>query len=505
MSRPRLAAISLLCTALLVAGCASTSAQPAAIIVSTPTSPPAPTPAPTSIPSPTPQPVFAAGSSVAGVDLSGLTLDAAAARLRAELAAPALIELRVGDTSLSLDPATIGLAAPVDELLAQAAPSLGAARPASIPLALTLDEAALRAQLEPLAAKLAVPAEIRVITGTDVLSRSFAYTPGQALDLDAATKLLAEGLAAGEQGPFELELAEDASPPRVSLERLREEVEAMAGDWKGVVGFHLHDLERGEAIGFQDKTVFAGASTIKVAIMLNAYVNLASFSKLEESWLKKMIVWSDNLAANGLLAAAAGGQGTEYAFAGADEMSTMLEEQLGLEHTYLFVPYETGDYIKLYKPKFRCGPAGPVGARPYTEMGACLRAEPASIARIYLLIDQCANGEGELLELFERLSPQRCQEMLDRLQANGDKTRMRAGIPKDVRVEHKSGWIQDMQADAGIVRSPSGDYVVSIYAYRPLPKGQFLWSNEVMAPVVAAFSRLAYTAYNPVRLDPAAK
>jgi beta-lactamase class A len=345
-----------------------------------------------------------------------------------------------------------------------------------------------------------VPAEVSVITSTDVLSRSFAYTPGRAIDVEAAVELVAEGLAAGETGPFRLELAEDETPPRIPLERLQAEVAAMAEEWPGVVGFHLHDLASGESVGFQDRTVFAGASTIKVAIMLYAYVNIEKFDADEERWLKRMIVESDNLSANNLLAAAAGGSGTDWAFVGADRMSTWLQEELGLRHTYLYVPYETTDYIALYKPKFRCGPKAPVGAKPYTEMGACLRAEPESMAQIYILIDQCANGEGLLLEEFDTLSPKRCQEMLDRLETNADDTRMRAGIPDDVRVEHKSGWIQDLQADAGIVRSPGGDYVLSVYVFRPLTGGRISWGDNVMAPAVAAFSRLAYSAYNPVVL-----
>jgi beta-lactamase class A len=134
-------------------------------------------------------------------------------------------------------------------------------------------------------------------------------------------------------------------------------------------------------------------------------------------------------------------------------------------------------------------------------MGACLRAEPASMARLYLLIDECARGEGLLLEQFEKLSADRCQEMLDRLETNDDDTRLAAGIPAGVRVEHKSGWIEDMNGDAGVVRSPGGDYIAAIYIYKPLPAGRFMWEDEEMAPVVAALSRLAYTAYNPVELD----
>lgn len=495
MPRPRIAAIGLLCTALLAA-CAP--AAPQAVV---PTAAP-PTAAPTVAPSPTPPPVFAAGSTVGGVDVSGLTLAAAGERLKSDLATLPAVELRAGEAELALEPDVVGLAAPLDRLLDEAGDALASAAPADVPLALTLDEAALRERLDGFAGELgASSGEVTVITSTDVLSRSFAYTPGKALDVDAAVEQVSAGLARGETGPFELELTADEQPPRVPLERLREEVEAMAAEWDGVVGFHLHDLATGEAIGFHDRTVFAGASTVKTAIMLYAYVNLDKFTPAQERALQKMIKESDNLAANDILAAGAGAQGTEYAFIGADEMSTMLQEQLGLRHTYLYVPYETTDYIKLYKPKFRCGPTGAVGEKPYTEMGNCLRAEPASMAQLYVMIDQCANGEGLLLDEFDKLNPKRCQEMLDRLETNEDETRLRAGIPADVRVEHKSGWIEDMQADNGIVRSPNGDYVLSVYIYKPLTGGRYLWADEVMAPVVAAFSRLAYTAYHPVPLE----
>lgn len=498
MTRPRFAAIGLLALA-LIAGCAPAASQPPTTRLTAPT-PAAATP--TAVASPTPPPVFAAGSTVAGVDVTGLSLAEAEQRLTATLTAPSTIELRAGSARLSFAGTAIDLEAPVDTLLDQASVALSTGKPASVPASLSFDPAALRAQLSSLAAEVSEPPAISVITSTEVLSRSFAFTPGRALDVDAAVEQLSARLAAGDSGPFSLTLTTDRKPPRVPLEQLREQLVAMAAAWPGVVGVQLIDLASGETIGLNEHSVFAGASTIKTAIMLHAYVNLDRFDRLEESWLKRMIVESDNLAANGLLAAAAGGQGTEYAFTGAEAMSTMLQEALGLKHTYLYIPFEASDYIKLYKPKYRCGPSGPVGEKPYTEHGNCLRAEPASMARLYQLIDQCARGEGLLLAQFARLSPQRCQEMLDRLATNGDTTRMVAGVPAGVRVEHKSGWIEDMQADVGIVRSAGGDYVLAIYLYRPLPRGRYLWPDEVMAPAVAAFSRLVYTAYNPLPLAP---
>ncbi len=497
MTWPRLATISLLCLA-LIAGCAPAASQPDP---SSATRRPVATVAAAPASAPTPARVFASGTTVAGVTVAGLTFAEAEQRLRAALTAPEEIELRVGSTRQALSAERIGLTVPVDQLLARATPALTASTPITVSVAFAYDQAALRQEVATLAAAVAVPPAIQVITATETLSRSFAFTPGRILDVDAAVARIGTGLASGDVGPFTLTLSEETTPPRVPLARLREEVEAMAAEWPGVIGFQVIDLETGASAGFHEHTVFAGASTIKTAIMLNAYVNLDAFDEREQDLLAKMIGESDNLAANDLLAAAAGGQGTEYAFVGADAMSTMLQEELGLEHTYLYIPFEATDFISLYKPKFRCGPKGPVGAKPYTEHGNCLRAEPASMARLYQLIDQCAANKGLLLERFERLTPARCQEMLDYLAANDDQTRLVAGVPPGIRVEHKSGWIEDMQADAGIVRSPNGAYAIAIYVYRPLPAGRYFWPDELMAPVVAAFSRLAYTAFNPVRLE----
>jgi hypothetical protein len=91
--------------------------------------------------------------------------------------------------------------------------------------------------------------------------------------------------------------------------------------------------------------------------------------------------------------------------------------------------------------------------------------------------------------------------MLDLLEANEDHKRMVAGIPDGVRVEHKSGWIDDMQADAGIVRTPGGDFLVAIYLYQPVAAGKPRLPDRVAMSAIAGFARLVYTYYNPVRLE----
>jgi beta-lactamase class A len=274
----------------------------------------------------------------------------------------------------------------------------------------------------------------------------------------------------------------------------------MVGQWNGIAGVYVYDLAGDEVVAsLNQDSVFSGASVMKVPILLYSYIKLKTFDEDQEKWLKKMIVDSDNLSANQMLAASAGGSGTEDALVGALDMSEMLKD-LGLEHTYQNMPYEASDYlIKVRGFKIKRGPERE-GPAPHTEADPVLRTTPAEMSQIFLWIDQCSRGTGVLLERFSSsLTAARCREMIDRLEQNGDHTRMLAGFPDDTRVAHKSGWIEDMQADVGIVRSPGADFVLAIYLYRDIIPGKTYLADEIAAPVIADVARLVYTYYNPVR------
>lgn len=496
--RPRLVAIALLCVAVL-AGCSSASRSlPAdAVVASASTverTPPALAVLPPLVP------VYAPSSKVAGVSISGLTPVEAETVLSAALAEHIMpLQLVADEYSQTIDPTTIAVRPDLSAMLAAAAPALGSDMPVSVPLQLAFDQAALREQMAAFAVASATAPTLTVLSSTDVLSRSFAYVPGRKINLDRSFEIVSSFLRRGQTADPIFLTRWPTDPPRASFAQLAEQLEAMAAAWDGVIGVYLYDLATGAEVAVNAHSVFAGASTIKTAIMLYGYAKLAEFSERQKESMRAMIIESDNLAANDILAAGAGGTNTETAFRGAEEMSDMLAD-LGLEHLYLYIPFESLDYIKLYNVKFRCGPKDPVGEPPYTETGCALRATPYAMGQLYRMIDECARGEGTLLERFELLTPNRCQEMLDLLSENADDTRMVGGIPAGVRVEHKSGWIEHTQADAGIVRSTGGDYVLAIYVYKPLGD-QWAWPDEVLGGAIADVSRLVYTAYNPIRLD----
>jgi beta-lactamase class A len=498
MSRSLRIATLLVALSLILTACASPEAQATAPIpTAAPTAAPtvAPTVEPTAAPTPTAVPTLAQDVRVAGVDVGGLAEDTARAKLEDALA-PLLrpLDLDALGATHTLQPSEIGFELPIDAMVAEARAAPAGGR---VELQARYDEARLRAILGGLTMQPEQQAAgISVIEDTKVISRSFALTGGQmAVDVDAAVRQIDERLRSlGGARRLTLPLVPVGSA-RPTPKQLQEQIAAMAKGFKGVIGVYVYDIAGGKQIaGLNERTAFTAASTIKVAIMLNAYIHLPKLSAKQEAALSKMIVNSDNLRANDVLAAAAGGTSTDSAFDGAEQMSAMLAD-IGLKNTFLFVPFESADFIKLYKVKFKTGPKQ-AGEPPFTGASNTLRTTPFEMAQIYIDLQQCSQGAGILLEKYgKNLTADRCKEMIAWLKKNGDAKRMMSGLPKGADAAHKSGWIPPtIQADAGIVSSPGGDFVLAVYVYQP--KEQY--SDKVTEGLVGSFARLVYSYYNPI-------
>jgi beta-lactamase class A len=490
--------ILLLC-ALLISACSS-STPPAARTPATE----APVHAAASDPAaepPTAVPTIASGVTVGGVDIGGLTLEDARAKLASAFAeATQPISLQAGDAATTLIPGDVGLKLDMDATLAaaqQAGPG------ASITPQVRYDEAKLRSALEAFGQEAAKPSTISVITDTEPISRSFALTPGQKLDVAAAMQQIVQhAISITATQALSLPLVPDtAASVRPSAQQLQEQIEAMAAEWNGVIGMYVYDLDQDQPVAkLNADTVFSGASVMKVPILLNTYLNIQNFTPDQKEALEAMIIKSDNLAANDLLAASVGGQGTDDAYTGVQQMNDMLSS-LGLNHTYQSIPYEAYDYlVGIRHLQVRQGPPQE-GPAPYTEADPFVRTTPAEMSEIFLWIYDCSRGKGLLLDKFpDKITPERCRDMLGLLKQNDDHIRMVAGFPPGTDVAHKSGWTEDMHSDVGVVRSPGGNFLLGIYVYRQIVPGKNYLADEIGAPVVASFARLAYTFYNPVIL-----
>ncbi len=444
--------------------------------------------------------VFGAGTSVAGLDLGGMNVPTARAHLIAlETRLQRPLEMVIDTNQVTLFPADIGLQLPIEELLNEALAQQAQGQSARIPVRITYDVERLRQIIQGIADETMIPPTLRLITATDSISRSFGYDPGQRINVEVALYQIEQQLTAP-LGTRRVTLSRSPDPtlppPRATPQQIQEQLTLMAQEWEGVLGFYLHELDTDTVVALNERTVFSGASVMKVPIMMHAHMTLKGLTSEQSGWLNAMILDSDNLSANNLLAASVGGAGTEDALLGLEAMNENLR-RLGLEHTYQRMPYESYDYLVgilgmdvLFGPEFE-------GEPPYTMADPVIRTTPAEMGHLFVLMDRCMRGDGDLLTMFpDTITPARCASMLDLLTKNHDLTRMVAGMPPGVRVEHKSGWVDQMQCDVGIVRSPAGDYVLALYLFHD----EYYADSSIADPFLAHLSRMVYTAYNPVHL-----
>jgi hypothetical protein len=85
--------------------------------------------------------------------------------------------------------------------------------------------------------------------------------------------------------------------------------------------------------------------------------------------------------------------------------------------------------------------------------------------------------------------------MLDLLADNRIGVLIEAGVPDGTRVAHKHGWTDSpltWVADAGIVYSPAGDFVLTLYLWNDR---EMIW--EPTSRLMADLSRSVYNYFNP--------
>ncbi len=477
------------------------------------------------VPEPPAQPkrpeVLPVGLSVAGLPVGGLSLEEARAALERHLLSPLYrpLPLLLDGELVLLDPASVGLRADIDRALAQVKERISTRPPVQgiylfpsegevpvwedVPLDIQLNERELRLHLQILARRYdreALPLRPFVLMDTAVLEALGVHTPtwspdlpvvafaapwaGRRLDIEAALPRVEEALKGGKREMLVLPVEEVPAPP-ADMALLREVLREQVAGMPGVVGVYVQDLESGREIGVHEEVVFSGASVIKIAILLQTYQVLDAPPRgavAQDLWA--MMVYSDNDAADRLLALAGGGDGIR----GARRMSEMLG-RLGLEHSFM------RDIYGWVEPAGRrpAGRAALRGQEPVTDPDPLLQTTPRDMGRLLAYIYECSLDRGPIRETFsDRVTAEECQAMIDLMLQNADRERLVAGIPEGIPVAHKSGWIPDMKADAGIVFSPGGTYVVSI----------FVWENGSLTdregnPRIAALSWVVYSFFNP--------
>jgi hypothetical protein len=451
------------------------------------------------------------GITAGGVDLGGMSSAAALRTLEEMVVAPLSkpLHLKYEEEAIFLIPAEIGFQVHGEEMVEEALllshdqetmsgfidfVMYGPRRmEAEIPLQTECDTNALRSFLTGVAKRKDQPLrEVRPITST------LSFYPGQAekrLNLDLSMARIEGALLSIDSRDVNL-VVETKEPPKPTLDLLKGMVEERIQEFDGLVGVYISDPGSQESMEINSKVSFSGMSVVKVAILLETYLRFAGEEPDSETkeWMDKVVTdpVGSNYWANLLLGLVGEGSTGEGARRTTERMRT-----LGLDQTFILQPYRI-EGEKQFSQGAKGGLAFPSVnlLSQSTNPDPIIQTSPHDMGLLLQMIYQCGYGGGPLFDLFPgQITPQGCQEILGLLEKNPVNDWIGAGLPEGTRLAHKHGYtgpeVNDTVADAGVVFSSGGDFVIVIFVYADVD-----WLGYGAQPIFIDIAKAAYNFFN---------
>jgi hypothetical protein len=448
---------------------------------------------------------------IAGVPVGGLDKTEALERLLQVYSTP--LELHYESEIILLNPSAVGYRLDTEVMLAASELARTGTdfwsgfwdflwnRPgeqASIPLKSEFSQSEIENSLRDISSRYDQPPKpAEPIPGSPTFSAGEA---GQVLDVARARELISEILNKPSDRVVILPVVSQL-PPRPSLPTLeillKQNLEV--AEFNGLGVMYLQDLQTGDEIHFAllggeeiDVTpdiAFTAASTIKIGVMTTFYRYFdPPLDEEAERWLYEMIVLSGNATSDWLVERLE--LNDEIGNPGPVVVTNTLRD-LGMESTFLGGYFRAGAPL-LIQPQTSGNqrPDITTSPDPYNQTTA------SEIATLLVDIYRCAQGGGAIRAAFgQDVSVEECDHMLDLLSQNKLGYLIEAGVPEGTRVAHKHGYTDsplDYVVDTGIVYTPGGNYVLSVFLWNDPP---MIW--DPTARMVSDLSRAVYNFFNP--------
>ena len=453
--------------------------------------------------------IFPPGMIIGGLQVGGLSQQQASDRLVQAYSVP--VEIHYGNAVIQVKPAVLGFELDVESMMAAAdlerinQPFWGAfwdylwlrnPDPQEIPLRYSITEDRLRSYLN----NDVVPRyDLPPLAGLP-LAGSTNFQTGQAgtvLDVDRAVILIEDALKSPSARVVSLSYNK-VSPPRPSLQNLQILLEqiinlAQVDDEAEVYMLNLqtnqelHFALEGTNIVPPDIT-FTAASTIKIPIMVSIFRRIPEPTPQGiADLLNGMIDLSENEPADKLMSDVINKN------TGPLEVTKDMES-LGFKNTFLAGYFAPGSPLlrKITTP-------GNSRTDIKTSPDPYNQTSPAEMGMLLDDIYQCADmGGGALVAVFPgQYTQDKCRQMITYLIGNHLPMLITAGLPEGTQIAHKHGWITESDGllhtigDAGIVYTPGGNFILSVYLHN---KTQLLF--DPANKLVADLSRAVYNYYN---------
>lgn len=323
--------------------------------------------------------------------------------------------------------------------------------------------------------------------------------PGQVLDIDRAVQLIGDAFRSPSNRSVALSFTRSsaARPTIDNLTILLKQL-VVTSDFDGLIGFYMMDLQTGQEINFlmnskneitpEPDLAFTASSTIKVPIVISYLINRGSDLSADTSnTISRVLGKSDNSATDIILSGIDNNNGPLVV--------TQNMETLGLDSTFI------GGFFYVGAPNLLPGRLTPGNQRldVYADPDPYSQTTPLEMGTLLADLYQCAeNSGGALIAAFpDKVSPQTCQLMIDFMAQDKLGSLIQGGVPDGTLVPHKHGYVPANDgvvhdtSDVGIVYSPGGDFVLSIYSYHPITN---VWDN--INPLFGKLTQAVYNYFN---------
>jgi beta-lactamase class A len=292
-----------------------------------------------------------------------------------------------------------------------------------------------------------------------------------------------KGRRAGRTVPHVLGLPRAGRPierPLLLDRRLERDVRSLATGYPGTAGIYVEDLATGAGAAWNARAAFPAASTLKLAIAVTLLTRTEGppmrGSDLD-GLLRRMLIPSDNAAANALLVRLGGST------SGGGALVNATMRTIGLERTEMYGGYVLG--TSLEPPRDLAGSGVPLNVVSQPSWGAGKSTTPLDLAQLFRAIWLSTGGLGPLARTGSGVTPAESRYLLYLLARVVDRGKLArtAGAVPTVVVMHKAGWIDAARHDAGLIAWRGGILVAAAMTYRPSGTGV---REDVFAGRVAA-------------------
>jgi len=246
--------------------------------------------------------------------------------------------------------------------------------------------------------------------------------------------------------------------------RLERDVTRLAAGYPGTAAVYVENLTTGAGAAWNARATFPAASTLKLAIAVTLLARVDGppprGSELD-GLLRRMLIPSDNEAANTLLVRLGGSTSGGGALVD-DEMRAT-----GLERTVMYGGYLLGTSFGV--PARGLASAGvPLTVVSQPQWGPGKSTTALDLARLYRALWLSSGGLGPLARTGSGVSPAEARYLLYVLALVADRGKLARTVASQpgVTVMHKAGWVDAARHDAGLIAWQGGIVVAVVMTHR---------------------------------------